>query len=143
MINNQFSRRNLTNIQKAELAIEIEKIEQVQAKERQGARNDLKSDNIPLDLVECPRQGESLVEAAKKAGIGYETVRKTKHILEKAPEELVEKVRKGEISIDRAFIQIQKAECLEKNKATDEYERVKPTGKAFRIKLVLIVIDKL
>jgi len=40
MINNQFSRRNLTNIQKAELAIEMEKIEQVQAKARQGARND-------------------------------------------------------------------------------------------------------
>ena len=50
--------------------------------------------------------------------IGYETVRKTKHILEKAPEELVKKVRKGDISIDRAFTQIQKAERLEKNKCT-------------------------
>ena len=119
MINNQFSRRNLTNIQKAELAIEMEKIEQVQAKARQGARNDLKNDNIAPDLVECSRQGESLVAAAKKAGIGYETVRKTKHILEKAPEELVEKVKKGDISIDRAFTQIQKAERLEKNMATE------------------------
>jgi len=118
MINNQFSRRNLTNIQKAELAIEMEKIEQVQAKARQGARNDLKNDNIAPDLVECSRQGESLVAAAKKAGIGYETVRKTKHILEKAPEEVIEKVRKGDISIDRAFTQIQKAERLEKNKCT-------------------------
>ena len=118
MINNQFSRRNLTNIQKAELAIEMEKIEQVQAKARQGARNDLKNDNIAPDLVECSRQGESLVAAAKKAGIGYETVRKTKHILEKAPEEVIEKVRKGDISIDRAFTQIQKAKRLEKNKWT-------------------------
>jgi len=119
MINNQFSRRNLTNIQKAELAIEMEKIEQVQAKARQGARNDLKNDNIPPDLVQCSRQGESLVAAAKKAGIGYETVRKTKHILEKAPEEVIEKVRKGDISIDRAFTQIQKTERLEKNKAAE------------------------
>jgi len=78
MINNQFSRRNLTNIQKAELAIEMEKTEQVQAKARQGARNDLKNDNIPPDLGECSRQGESLVAAAKAVGLSYETVRKTK-----------------------------------------------------------------
>jgi hypothetical protein len=129
MINNQFSRRNLTNIQKAELAIEMEKIEQVQAKERQLAN--LKqfskkeetaetsySTDRP-DLAYREESGKSLEIAAKKAGIGYETVRKTKHILEKAPEELVEKVRKGDISIDRAFTQIQKAERLEKNKDTE------------------------
>ena len=128
MINNQFSRRNLTNIQKAELAIEMEKIEQVQAKERQLANlkqfskkeqtlEEGQSTDRP-DLAYREESGKSLEIAAKKAGIGYETVRKTKHILEKAPEELVKKVRKGDISIDRAFTQIQKAERLEKNKCT-------------------------
>jgi hypothetical protein len=52
----------------------MEKIEQVQAKARQGARNDLKNDNIAPDLVECSRQGESLVAAAKKAGVSHTTV---------------------------------------------------------------------
>ncbi len=117
MIYNQIGKRNLTNIQKAELAIKIEKIEQVKAKARQGIRNDLKEDNIRPDLALSSESGKALELAAKKAGIGYETVRKTKHILEKAPEEVIDKVRKGKVSIDRAYQKIQKAERLEKNKA--------------------------
>lgn len=128
MINNQLGKRNLTNIQKAELAIQIEKIEQVKAKERQLANlkqysdkqetlETVQSTDTP-NLVERTRSSESLVKAAKSVGIGYETVRKTKHILEKAPEEVIDKVRKGDVSIDRAFSQIQRTERLEKNKST-------------------------
>lgn len=157
MINNQIGKRNLTNIQKAELAIAIEKIEQILAKERQLANlkqfsdkqetaetslstvppdlvergepdKDLEEelglwkfavDTVPPDLVERARDGEALVRAAQKVGVGYETVRKTKRILEKAPEEVIEKVRKGEVSIDRAYHKIQRAERLEKNKVTE------------------------
>ena len=119
MLYNQIGKRNYNNFDKSLVAIEIEKLELVKAKERQGTRNDLKEDNIPPDLRECSKHNnESLVKAAKKAGIGYETVRKTKHILEKAPEEVIAKVRKGDVSIDRAYQKIQRAERLEKNKAT-------------------------
>lgn len=128
MIYNQIGKRNLTNIQKAELAIQIEKIEQVMAKERQLANLKQYSDKQETletsqstdtpNLVERTRSSESLVKAAKSVGIGYETVRKTKHILEKAPEEVIDKVRKGDVSIDRAFSQIQRTERLEKNKST-------------------------
>lgn len=139
MIYNQIGKRNLTNIQKAELAIQIEKIEQVMAKERQGTRNDLKESNIVSDLVQSENEsdisetnqfnirseltesnasGKSLEKAAKAVGVGYGTVYKTKQILQKAPEEVIDKVRKGDVSIDRAFSQIQRTERLEKNKST-------------------------
>ena len=139
MIYNQIGKRNLTNIQKAELAIQIEKIEQVKAKARQGIRNDLKESNIVSDLVQSENEsdisetnqsnirseltesnasGKSLEKAAKAVGVGYGTVYKTKQILAKAPEEVIEKVRKGDVSIDRAFSQIQRTERLEKNKST-------------------------
>lgn len=117
MIYNQIGKRNLTNIQKAELAIAIEKIEQVKAKARQGIRNDLKEDDIRPDLALSSESGKALELAAKKAGIGYETVRKTKQILDKAPEEVIAKVRKGEVSIDRAYQKVKREEKLAKNKA--------------------------
>lgn len=122
MIRNQISRRNLTTIQKAEMALKLEAVERKKAKIRQLStlKNNLENKIIDRpDLAEREENGKALEKAAKSVGLGYETVRKTKHILEKAPEELVEKVRKGDISIDRAFTQIQKAERLEKNKAAE------------------------
>jgi len=119
MLYNQIGKRNYTNVEKALVAIEIEKLEKVQAKARQGTRNDLKTDNIRSDLTESEESGKALEKAAKSVGLGYGTVYKTKQILEKAPKELVEKVKKGDISIDRAFTKIQKAERLENNMATE------------------------
>ncbi len=140
MLYNQIGKRNYNNFDKSLVAIEIEKLEQVKAKERQGTRNDLKEDNIPLDLVQSKNEsdisetnqsnirseltesnaaGKSLEKAAKAVGVGYGTVYKTKQILAKAPEEVIEKVRKGDVSVDRAYQKIQRAERLEKNQATE------------------------
>jgi N6-adenosine-specific RNA methylase IME4 len=119
MIKNQIGKRNLTVIQRAELAIHLESIEKIRAKERQGTRTDLIESNIPPDLGECSKQGEALERAAKSVGLGYETVRKTKKIFEQAPLEIIEKVKQGDISIDRAYTNIRKAERLEANKVTE------------------------
>lgn len=119
MIFNQIGKRNLTNFQKSEFAIEIEKIERIKALERM--RHNTSSEKEPRsDLTYPPNEnGKSLELAAKSVGLGYGTVHKTKKILEKAPLELIEKVRNGDVSIDRAFNQIQKAERLETNKVTE------------------------
>lgn len=145
MMYNQIRKRNLTNIQKAEIAIKLEKLESIKAKERQGSRNDLNESNIPPDLVECKNEsdfsetnqsnirseltesnaaGKSLEKAAKAVGVGYGTVYKTKQILAKAPEEVIEKVRKGEVSIDRAYQKIQRSERLEKYQLLNQLPEV-------------------
>jgi N6-adenosine-specific RNA methylase IME4/ParB-like chromosome segregation protein Spo0J len=117
MLYNQIGKRNYANIDKALVAIEIEKLEKVKALERM---HHISVDEEPRSVLTYPQEsGKALEIAAKSVGLGYGTVYKTKHILEKAPEELVEKVRKGDISIDRAFTQIQKAERLENNRATE------------------------
>ena len=119
MIRNQIGRRNLTTIQKAEIALKLEAVERKKAKARQGTRNDLKNDNIRLELAEGEESGKALEKAAKAVGLSYETVRKTKQILEKAPEEVKQELKQGKVSIDRAYNKIQKAERLEKNRATE------------------------
>ena len=115
MIKNQIGKRNLSVIQRAELAIHLESIEKIRAKERQGARTDLIESNFLPDLVGSSKQGHALEQAAKSVGLGYETVRKTKKIFEQAPVEVIEKVKQGDISIDRAYINLQKAERLANN----------------------------
>lgn len=119
MLYNQIGKRNYNNFDKSLVAIEIEKLEQVKAKERQGARTDLQSDDIRFKRTECEDRGKALEKAAKSVGLGYSTVYRTKQILEKAPKEIIDKVTKGEVSINRAFSQIQRAERLEKNQATE------------------------
>lgn len=67
------------------------------AKEQQGTRTDLrqKSDkSSPLDTKK---------ELAKVAGVSHDTIHKAAVIEEKAPEEVKERLRKGETSIHREY----------------------------------------
>lgn len=136
MLYNQIGKRNYTNFDKSLVAIEIEKLESIKAKERMLKLSNLKQfqeleeqNDLPArsDLTEREKSGKALEKAAKSVGVGYGTVYKTKQILDKAPEEVIEKVRKGEVSIDRAYQKLQRAERLEQNKQAEW-----PKGK-FRI----------
>ena len=106
IIKRQFGRRNLTTFQKSELALSYEKVEVEMAKKRQIRKS------VPQDLVEQntnfekedKREGEALVQTAKKAGISHETFRKVKKILEQADDELKEDVKPNKVPIDKVFI---------------------------------------
>jgi len=77
IIKRQFGRRNLTTFQKSELALCYEKVESERAKKRQVRKS------VPQDFGEQNKKnGEALVNAANKAGISHETVRKVKKILD-------------------------------------------------------------
>ena len=114
IIKRQFGRRNLTVFQKAELALKLEEVESERDLERkkQNSGRPRKDQKLPQDFVEVnlnvekedKREGEVLVQAAKKAGISHETVRKVKKILEQADDELKEDVKPNKVSIDKVFI---------------------------------------
>lgn len=105
-------RRQLSTGQKAFVALEVKKIYEAEAKERQGNRNDLKP-NIPTDPVECIQEPqhnrESARRAAKVMGIGSTSVRQAQKLADDAPE-MAEKVKQGELSIDRAYNMVKAAE---------------------------------
>jgi hypothetical protein len=72
-----------------------------EAKKRQGQRNDLL--NIPRSSTESPKQRETREKLAAMAGVSRDSISKTKQILAEADEETKEKLRKGEMSINRAY----------------------------------------
>lgn len=99
IIRNQFGRRNLTAMQRAELALKLKDAIAAEAKKRQGARNDLKK-NIPPKLA---GSSETRDELAKMANVSHGTLAKVEKIVAEAEPEVVEAARKGEMSINAAY----------------------------------------
>ena len=134
MLYNQISKRNYTNFDKSIVAIEIEKLEKVKAKERQLANlkqfsdksetAEISQSTVVPDLVQREGYSRSLKIAAKKVGIGYETARKTKKILESDDKALIERLKKEEISINGAFHHIdrERKRSLNNSVETKDYE---------------------
>ena len=102
IIRNQFGRRNLTAMQRAELALKLKDAIASEAKKRQGARNDLKAkkDIVPT-LAQSPSKTRD--ELAKMANVSHGTLAKVEKIIADAAPEVVEAARKGEMSINKAY----------------------------------------
>lgn len=104
IIKNQFGRRNLSIYDRSILALKLEDIYKQKAKQNQGTRTDILQKSaesieenkkiIPIDTRE---------EIARIAGTSHDTIFKVKKIEEKAPKEVKEKVKNGEMSINQAY----------------------------------------
>lgn len=106
MIRNQLGRRNLPNYERARLALELKPILAGEAKKRQGERNDLKDENI----VQIPAPSKVRDELAKVAGVSHDTISKVEKIEAKAPPEVKEQLRRGEVSINKAYQEVRQME---------------------------------
>lgn len=93
-------RRHLNDFQKAELVIPLLEIEKQLAKERQ-----LKGTLLPNES-----KGMATERVSKQAGLSRNTFERAKVIIQKAPEELKEKVRSGQTSIHYAYKSVNRAE---------------------------------
>lgn len=139
MINNQFSRRNLSTETRLALAYKCKEFEAQKAKERQLANLKQFSEQeavieedavLPLahqyanehneekdDLKSS--KGKTLEIIAKKAGVSTRTAEQYDTIQRKGTNEQKAEVAAGKSSIKKVYTQIQKAERLEKNKAVE------------------------
>jgi len=105
MILNQFGRRNLTLYQRTVLALELEGL--FKEKSNQGKRTDLfvnSQNSEPLEKLNTNK------EVSKLSNVGQQTLARVKKIQEKAPEEVKEKLKTGEVSINQAYQEIKKEE---------------------------------
>lgn len=127
MIRNQFGRRNLNNYHRSVLALQLEDVFREQAKEKQGTRTD-----ISQNSDEC-KEVSTKKELAKIADVSHDTIMRVKAIEAKAPDEVKEKLRTGEVSINQAYTEIKKHEkkaiVQEKIQALKEKEVQPTTGK--------------
>jgi len=114
MILNQFGRRNLSAYQRSVLALELEDVFSIKAKENQGLRTDI-SAKLPKSKPIDTRK-----ELSKVAQVGERTLGMVKKIQEKAPQEIKTKLSTGEISINAAYKEIKKEEKKEELKEKKE-----------------------
>lgn len=121
MILNQFGRRNLSNYQRSVLALELEDVFKVKAKEQQIRK--------PESVIQKSEEQKPIVtikEVAKVANVSHDTIAKVKKIEEKAAPEIKEKLSTGEMSINQAYQDIKKEEKQQElQKKKEEYtERI-------------------
>jgi len=114
MILNQFGRRNLSNYQRSVLALELEDVFKEKAKESKSEKvSHFRNTGEVLATLPKPNTRKELSDVAQ---VGERTLAKVKKIQEKAPEEIKEKLRTGEVSINAAYKEIKKEENKEKLK---------------------------
>ena len=121
ILRNQLSRRNLSDVERARIALRLKDKIAAKAKERQGERNDLKKSedkgnisqifgqcqetNIPQNFGECEKrhERETMRLLAKEAGVSHETLRKVEKVDKTAPEPVKTAMENKVISIDKAY----------------------------------------
>jgi 16S rRNA G966 N2-methylase RsmD len=105
MILNQFGRRNLSNYQRSILALQLEEVFSVKAKEQQVRKPEsvkqISAEQKPI---------ETRKELAKIAQVSHDTIAKVKQIEQKASPEIKAKLNTGEVSINQAYQEIKKEE---------------------------------
>jgi DNA modification methylase len=119
IIQNQFSRRNLSNYDRSLLALKLKSYFQEKAKENlissgENYGKGLQKSANPIEKVDTRE------ELSKIAGVSHDTIQKVEKIEEMASPEIKEKVRSGEISINQAYketVNIDKTNLLEQRKA--------------------------
>ena len=99
ILKNQLGRRNLTDFQRAEIALQAEPLIAAKAKERQLSI--LKQFTDPANLPGRD-QGDTRDELSELSGISARNISKVKNIISTGSDELIETVRSGDISINVA-----------------------------------------
>jgi hypothetical protein len=88
----QEHRRNLTAYHRAELALKLKDTIAAKAKERQGKRNDLKTD-LPQNSAEGK---ETRQELAEMGSVSHDTLKRVEYLTQHADEQTKQKLLKGE-----------------------------------------------
>ena len=113
LVLNQFGRRNLTPFQRIELALVAEPLIASEARERQREAG---RDKLRQDSAQARDERKTAAKLGQLAGVSRDTIAKAKVIAEQATEEVKEKLRKGETTINaehKKLIRQQTAKALE------------------------------
>lgn len=118
IIDHQDGRRELSDFQKIELRIEREHL----VESKQGQRSDLTSVRRRTEVDKPHRQ------SAKQSGVGKTKYAEGKYLAQNAPEEVKEKLRKGETAIKTEYKKLKQEEKKQKHQETLESTEF-PEGK--------------
>lgn len=133
MVNNQFGRRNLQDFVKGELMKALEELEKQKGKEKQLQTLRKGIETPDLSIIDKTETHDTRKIVAEK--LGWSTGKKAQFdvVVKKAPEEVKQKLRTGEVSINQAYQEIKKEEKefikqekkIEQEKIINEIENTK------------------
>lgn len=118
IVKNQLGRRNLQPFVRVELAKMIEP--EIKEKARENLITSTGGNN-PQPLQKSAEAGkiDTRSEIAQIAGVSHDTVAKANKIIEKAPEEVKQRIREGDLTINKAYNYIKRQEIVEKAKEVE------------------------
>ena len=120
MLRNQLGRRNLNNYQRSELALKFEPLFAHASEKRMLAGK----------LVDPPQNsaegsGETRKQIAKMAGVSHDTIKKVKRLHEHADEEMKSRLRRGEMTVNKAYNELMQKEHEGETKLCDRCRKEK------------------
>lgn len=106
MMKNQLARRNLNDFQRIEIVYAVKDAIRAEAKKRQGTRTDLLTSAENYAEVKKPNRATDFL--GQMAGVSGSTYEHAAKVIEQATPETKEALRRGDISINKAYEELQK-----------------------------------
>ena len=131
MLRNQLGRRNLNDYQRGEMVLVLKRqlASVAEMKMRAGIRS---TDNPETNLSQGAEERKTLSQLAKLAGVSGTQMKKIDKLANSADEETKTKLRKGEVSVHRAYTDLVEKEHEGETKICERCKQEKPVS-AFSI----------
>ena len=128
IIRNQLGRRNLSDFQRCELVLPLEERLKAEAQKRKLSGKGQLPDHVPNLAHGLERTRDALAEMA---GVSHGSLDKAKRIMATADEETKDQLRRGELSIHRAYSALTqvKPQTVEDAREGGDTPQSVPTGK--------------
>ena len=130
MLRNQLGRRNLNDYQRGEMVLRLKS--HIAAEAIRRKRAGVKEHDLPANLQEGKNSGETFTQLGRLAGVSGRQMRKIDKIANDADEHTKDQLRKGEMSIHKAYSGLLEKEHEGEVKVCDRCKQEKPVA-AFSI----------
>lgn len=128
MLRNQLGRRNLNSYQRGELALKFEPLLKAEARSRQATSTGGDTPQLTQNSAEAGAKGETRKQLGKLAGVSHDTIKKVKKLSESADEETKGKLRRGEVTVHKAYTELMQKEHENETRVCDRCKQEKPVA---------------
>lgn len=122
MLRNQLGRRNLNSYQRSELALKFEPLIASAAEKRMLAG---KAIDPMQNSAQGQEKGTTRKQIAEIAGVSHDTIKKVKRLNESADEETKGKLRRGEVTVHKAYTELMQKEHENETRICDRCRQEK------------------
>ena len=126
IITNQLGRRNLTSFQRGELVLKFEPLLRAQARERQATSSGGDEPQLVKNSAQAGNVGRTREKLGQMAGVSHDTIKKVKKLSEAADDETKQKLRRNEMSINKAYTDVMHREHAHETRTCTHCHQNKP-----------------